>query len=101
MKMRGMMFELMGGEPADESEPNKMGTLSESFCRGGRDARLPSTPEETKRANEAFGQGDLQAGLVSRIPMGDSLRIHGLRGEGDMPRFTMWGETELPDYSRS
>lgn len=100
MKM-GVMIGLMGGEPAEDSAPNKMGSLSESFCRSNRDSRLPSTPEETKRANEAFGQGDLQAGLVSRIPMGDDLRIHGLRGEEDLPRFTMWGETELPDYSRS
>lgn len=100
--MKGMsIIAMMDGEPAEESSPNQMGRLSESFCRGNRDSRLPSTPEETKRANEAFGQGDLQAGLVSRIPMGEDLRIHGLRGEPDLPRLTMWGETELPDYSRS
>jgi len=97
--MKGMsIIAMMDGEPAEESSPNQMGRLSESFCRGNRDSRLPSTPEATKAANESFGNGDLQAGLTSRIPFGEELRTHGIRGEPDLPRFTMWGETQLPDY---
>jgi len=97
--MKGsMIIAMMDGEAAEDDSPNQMGRLSESFCRSNRDSRLPSTPEATKAANESFGNGNLQAGLTSRIPMGDELRVHGLRGEEDLPRFTMWGETQLPDY---
>lgn len=98
--MKGIsIIGMMGGEEAEESAPNQMGRLSESFCRSNRDSRLPSTPEATMAANKSFGEGNLQSGLTSRIPMGEDLRVHGLRGEEDLPRFTMWGETELPDYS--
>lgn len=86
----------------EDMREEESGGLSESFCRGNRDSRLPSTPEQTKAANEGFASsGSLQSGLSSRIPMGDELRVHGLRGEEDSPRFTMWGESQLPDYRQT
>ena len=92
----------MFGETEEERRaPNSTGSHSESICAGGRDSRLPSTPEATEQAIKDYGEGSLQSGLSCRVPFDEDLRVDGPQGPSDEPRFTMYGESKLPEYRRT
>lgn len=100
-KMGLFAIGMAGGDAGEPKNPNYTGPYSESLCGSNRDSVLPRTAAGTIAANKSVGEAPLESGLAFRGSMGDELRTEGIRGDPGAPRFTMWGENQLPEYRES